>query len=191
MKKTRILSIVSMCIAMVLIVSGYSLIFINEYRVDAQEKSSYASLIKTSFTAYSMDLEAISYDIKTTDIFNIKYYTEMKVNYSNNTAELNNIETKIKDAESATKSLLYECSIRNYNDYDIDYKCDTISYNYESVVNAYVSIVEKYNERIEDYNNWLDIQNSLNTYKLEQYKSSYYTDYVDINKDGEYSGMIK
>lgn len=191
MKKTRILSIVTMCIAVVLIMTGYSLIFINEYKVDAQEKSSYASLIKTSFTSYSMDLEAISYDIKTTNIFNIKYYTELKVNYSKNTAELNNIEREIKEVESTTESLLYECSIRNYNDYDIDYKCDTISYNYESVVNAYVSLVEKYNLRIKDYNNWLDIQNNLNTYKLDQHRSSYYTDFVDINEDGEYSGIIK
>lgn len=191
MKKTRILSIVTMCIAVALIITGYSLIFINEYKVDAKEKSSYASLIKTSFTSYTMDLENISYDIKSTNIFNIKYYTELRLNYSNNTAELNRIERKIKEVESTTDSLLYECSIREYYDYDIDYKCDVISYNFESVINAYVSMVNKYNTRIDEYNNWLGIQNSLNTNKLDQHRSSYYTDFVDINEDGEYSGIIK
>jgi len=191
MKKTRILSIITMFIAVVLIVTGYSIIFVNEYRVDAHEKSSYASLIRTSFTSYSKDIENISHDIKTIDIFNIKYYAELKINYSNNINKLNGIEMKIREIEAMSESLLYECNIREYYDYDIEYKCDVISYNYESIINAYVSMVEKYNERIDYYNDWIIIKNNLNNNKLMRYKSNYYTDYIDINNDNIYSGKIK
>lgn len=191
MKKTRFLSLITMLIAIVLIVTGYSMMFINEFMVDAEEKSTYASLIKNSFRSYSTDLEDISYDIKSTNIFNIKYYAELRTNYSSNIIELSKIEQKIKAMETSSNALLYECKIRDYNDYDIEYKCDTISYNYESIINAYVSIVYKYNEKIENYNNWLQKQNNQNLSLLNSYKSNYYTEYVDINEDGEYSGIIK
>ncbi|MBQ7104392.1 MAG: hypothetical protein IJN90_00900 [Bacilli bacterium] len=191
MKKTRILSGMTMFIAIVLILTGYSIIFINDYQVDAKEVSSYASLIKTSYTSYSLDMEKISYDIKETEIFNIKYYTELKVNYDANNQELSDIETKIKESEIMSKTLLHECSVREYNDYQIDYNCEMISHNYESIINAYVSLVSKYNKLINDYNNWLGEQKNINSNKLNEYIPKYYNKNIDINNDGEYSGVIK
>ena len=73
----------------------------------------------------------------------------------------------------------------DYNNYDIDNKCDTIAYNYESIINAYVSMVNKYNEVIDGYNEW----NTKDA--LEKYKPSNYSDYVDIKLDGVFSGVIK
>lgn len=190
MKKTRILSGVTMFVAVVLIMIGYFIIFINDYQVDAKEVSSYASLIKTSYKSHTLEVEEISYDIKNTSIFNIKYYPELSSNYDINNQELLNIETKIKENEIMSEELLHECSVRDYNDYQIDYNCEMISYNYESIVNAYVSLVAKYNLLINNYNSWLEDQN-INNGKLNEYKAKYYIENVDINNDGEYSGVIK
>lgn len=191
MRKTRVFSIITICIATILIVTGYSMIFINDYVVDAEEKNTYSSMIKTSFNSYSIDLETISYQIKSSNIFSMKYYDDVKNTYNLNIDSLNNIGQLLKETETTSKDLLYECDMKEYNDYEIDYKCSTIAYNYESVVNAYVSLTEKYNLKINEYNKWTENQNDLNQNKLNEYKSDYYKEYVDINMDGEYSGIIK
>jgi len=188
MNKLRVLSVVCMTVAFTLIASGYSTMFLDSYMVDAQEKSLYSSMIKTSFNSYISDTKDISYDIKNTNMFNSKYYAEIKSSYGSSIAELNEIEWNVKNISATSEALIYECKIRNYNDYEIDYKCDTIKYNYESLVNAYVSIYNKYNDKIDLYNNWVKKQNSNNY--LSRYQSNYYTEYVDINNDGIYSGLI-
>ena len=191
MKKTRILSVLMMIIAVVLIISGYTLLFVDEYKADAEEKNSYASLIKTSFTSYNMNLEEISNDIKNLDIFNEKYYAEIKNNYNTSINKIKKIEDNIIKIKTESETLIYECQNRDYNDYDIENKCETIEYNYEAIVNAFISIKNKYNDKIDEYNNWIVNQKNMNTNSLEKYQSSYYNEYIDINQDGEYSGIIK
>lgn len=186
MNKTRILSIITLTIAFVLIGTGYSMIFLDGYRVDAKEKESYASLIKTSFISYNSNLEEISYEIKTMDIFNTKYYEDIKNNYEKNINLLNEIDIKLKNIETTSEILLYECQNRDYNDNDIDYKCSIVEYNYESIVNAYVSLVEKYNDKFTSYNTWSTNKED----ELMLYNSKYHNSYIDINLDGEYSGII-
>jgi len=191
MKNTRFFSAITMVIAVILIITGYSIIFINDYTVDAQEKSSYTSLMKTSFTSYTNDLDNISHDIKNIDIFNIKYYSDVKNNYDNFINKLDHIERKIRGLEVTANSLLYECKNTSYNDNDFDYKCQIASYNYESVINAYVSLVNKYNETIQNYNDWIIVQENGQNNRLNEYVSNFYTEYIDINNDQEYSGIIK
>ncbi len=186
MKKTKILSVVAMSVAIVLIVVGYSIIFINDYTVDAKETSNYASLIKNSYNSYSNEVEDISFEISKTTIFNVNYYAEIRVNYEKSINELNLIENHIKDIKSTSELLLNECQARSYNDYDIDNKCSTLVYNYESIINAYLSLVDKYNERIDAYNAWSNYQNVLG-----KYKPTYYKEYVDLDLDGVYSGKIE
>lgn len=189
MNKLRILSVVCMTMAFTLITSGYSMMFLDSYKVDASEKSYYSSMIKTSFNSYIQDTKDISYNIKNTNMFNSKYYVEIKNSHSTSIAELNEIELNVKNISVTSEALLYECKIRNYNDYEIDYKCDTIKHNYESLVNAYVSIYNKYNDKIDLYNDWITKQNSNNY--IEKYQSNYFREYVDINEDGVYSGVIE
>lgn len=189
MNKLRIMSVICLTTAFILITGGYSSMFFDSYRVDAQEKSLYSSMIKTSFNSYIADTKNISYNIKNTNMFNSKYYFEIRSSYSNSIAELNEMELDIKNISVTSEALLYECKIRNYNDYEIDYKCDTIKHNYESLVNAYISIYNKYNEKIDLYNSWIERQNSNNY--LARYQSSYYSEYIDINNDGIYTGVIK
>ena len=184
MKNLKIFSIISIFIAIVLIASGYSILFIDEYSCDAEKTSSYASLIKSTYKSYTADIENITFEINKTTIFDVSYYAEIRLNHNNNISELDMIEEHIKKVENTSKQLLSECKARDYNDYDIDNKCETIIYNYESIINAYVSIVNKYNERIDNYNAW-DKNNNLT-----KYEPKYYKDYVDINEDGEYLGML-
>ena len=181
MKKLKVLSIVTIIVAIALIITGHSMLFINDYRVDAQETKSYASLIKNSYDSYRKELENISFDIKNTTIFNVKYYSQIKDNYADSTDQLNTIEEEIRSIEATSNNLLHECQVREYNDYDIENKCDMINYNYESIINAFVSISEKYNLKIEAYNDWIKTDN-----KLKRYEAKYYKEYVDMNSDNIY-----
>lgn len=185
MKKKKIVSVSMIFFALVLIVTGYSILFINDYTADAEETIFSASIIKNNYKPNSIDLENISRKIKEMGIFDVKYYNQVKKNYDENIEELRVIERNIQNVEPTSKNLLYQCDIMDYNDYDIDNKCDTIAYNYESIINAYVSMVNKYNEVIAGYNEW-NKQDAL-----EKYESSNYSDYVDINLDGVFSGVIK
>lgn len=185
MKKKKKISVLMIFLALVLIVTGYSILFINDYTADAEETTFYASIIKNNYKPNNTDLEKISYEIKDIGIFDVKYYNQVKKNYNKNIEELRIIEQHIKNVESTSKNILYQCDIMDYNDYDIDNKCDTIAYNYESIINAYVSMVKKYNEVIDGYNEW----NTKDA--LEKYKPLNYSDYVDINLDGVFSGVIK
>jgi len=187
MNNTKILSVITLLIALILIGTGYSMIFIDNYQVDAKEKESYASLIKNSFISYNSDLEEISYLIKNMDIFENKYYEDIKNNYEKNINLLTEIDNKLKQIETTSEMFLYECRIRDYNDNDIEYKCHLVEHNYESVINAYVSLIQKYNNKFMNYNVW--INNDIDSLKI--YKSKYYKDYIDINYDGEYIGIIK
>lgn len=186
MNKARIFSIITMLVAVLLIGTGYSMTFINEYVVDAEETASYASLIKNSYPSYLADLEQISYEIKGLKALYIRYYSDIKNNYVKSINELSSIEKNIKEMEQTTNVLAYECKVRNYNDYDIDNKCSTISYNYETVINAFISVVNKYNKRIGEYNNW-----TINNDHLQEYKLMYYQNYVDVDRNGSFSGMIE
>ena len=187
MNKTKIISTITLTIAFILIITGYSMMFIDGYRVDAQEKEDYTSLIKTSFISYNSDLEELSYEIKSMDVFYTKYYEDVKKNYDKNIELLKNIENKIKEVETTSKNILYECKNRGFNDNDIDYKCSVIEYNYESLINAYVSLTSKYNEKFMSYNTWVNDKES----ELTIYTSKYYNQYIDVNLDGENSGMIE
>lgn len=189
MNKLKVMSVVCFAVGLTLLTTGYSSIFLESYKVDAKEKSLYSSMIKTSFNSYISDTKNISYNIKNTNMFNSKYYAEIKSSYATSISELNKMELDVKDISVTSEALLYECKIRNYNDYEIDYKCDTIKHNYESLVNAYISIYSKYNDKIALYNNWIQKQNSNNY--LDKYKSNYFSEYVDINNDGIYSGIIE
>ena len=80
----------------------------------------------------------------------------------------------------------YECNNRDYNDYDIDNKCMTIDHNYETIVNAYVSLIDKYNQKIKVYNDWDGSKKDL-----KEFESEYYKDYVDVDNDGDFLGIIK
>ena len=97
MNKLRILSVVCMTMAFTLITSGYSMMFLDSYKVDASEKSYYSSMIKTSFNSYIQDTKDISYNIKNTNMFNSKYYAEIKNSHSTSIAELNEIELNVKN----------------------------------------------------------------------------------------------
>lgn len=185
MKKKKKISALMIFLALVLIVTGYSILFINDYTADAEETIFSASIIKNNYKPNNIDLEKISREIKDVGIFDVKYYNQVKKNYNKNIEELRIIEKHIQNVESTSKNILYQCDIMDYNDYDIDNKCDTIAYNYESIINAYVSMVNKYNEVIDGYNEW----NTKDA--LEKYKPSNYSDYVDINLDGVFSGVIK
>ncbi len=184
MKKTRMLSIFSMFIATCLIITGYSMIFISDYVVDAKETQSSLALIKNSYSSYMMDVEVISSEIKAINAFDIKYYKEFKEQNTFNNQILRNLEQKIKNIETTSELLLDECSNRGFNDYEIENKCLIISENYESLINTYVSIVQNYNERLDSYNNFYKND------KLPRYYSDYYDKYVDINGDKIFLGKI-
>lgn len=187
MNKTKILSTITLTVAFILIITGYSIMFIDGYKVDAQEKEDYATLIKTSFKTYNSQLETISYDIKHMDVFNTKYYEDIQKNYNKNIELLRTIEIKIREMETTSKNILYECENRDFNDNDIDYKCSVIEYNYESIINAYVSLINKYNDKFTSYNTWVNDKEK----ELSMYSSKYYRNFIDINSDGENSGIIE
>ncbi len=184
MKRVRVISSVTIIVAFVLIVIGYSISFVDGYSLDVKMSNAAANLIKNSYNSYAIDLEKISYQIKDTTVFDAKYYSDIKYRYEQNIKELKNIEEQIKALDTMTKKLRYECSARNYNDYDIDEKCSAINHNYEAIVNAYVSLVREYNRRIDDYNEWSDTD-------LKKYSTSFYDSYIDADSNGEHSGVIK
>lgn len=191
MQNKKKLSILIIVIAIALIISGNMLIFIDEYQKDVKEKSTYASLIKTSFTSHKMELEDISLEIKDLNIFGEKYYIDFKNNYSNSINKLSLIEEKINKIETTSEMLIYECENREYNDYDIENKCRTIKHNHEAIINAFISIVEKYNKKVDIYNNYISNQKNENEILLKKYQSKNYIKYIDINQDNEYAGKIK
>lgn len=174
MNKVRFYSIITIVFAVLLVITGYFISFVDGYVVDAREFRDSISLIKNSYDSYFMDLNSVASDIKNNNINNIKYYEDVKNNYVKNANILESIEEKIKDLEETSNFLLYQCNSYDYNDLDIENKCSTIDLNYKNIVNAYVKLIKNYNEKIDKYNRW-----TTNKDYLENYSSSYYQDYIN------------
>ena len=82
MKKKKKISALMIFLALVLIVTGYSILFINDYTADAEETIFSASIIKNNYKPNNIDLEKISREIKDVGIFDVKYYNQVKKNYN-------------------------------------------------------------------------------------------------------------
>ena len=111
MKQKKKISVLMIFLALVLIVTGYSILFINDYTADAEETVFSASIIKNNYKANNINLENISREIKDMGIFDIKYYNQVKKNYDKNIEELRIIEKHIQNVEPTSKNLLYQCDI--------------------------------------------------------------------------------
>lgn len=78
-------------------------------------------------------------------------------------------------------SLSKSCNIDFVNN-DIEKKCSSYQDAYEMIVNIYINDIKMYNEQVKKYNEW------KKTESAKEFKSEYVSDYVDLNKDGVYTG---
>lgn len=122
---------------------------------------------------------------------NITYRTELKKqlkesnneNYSEKHAEylklLNDYDNNIKAIELNYKEIDPRCDA-TYEEPTIEILCRGYKSIYEDTVNIYVALVSEYNNLITTYNEKSDVDYEQHT--------MLYSEYVDLNQNGEYQG---
>ncbi len=102
-------------------------------------------------------------------------------------------ETQLTELDNNSSYLKENCGKR-YSSSSANKSCNSYYIYLEKTVNLFIGDVKFFSRKVEDYNKWIVEENKSEFIKekykeLEEYKSSKYTEYVDLNKDDTYLGM--
>ena len=124
------------------------------------------------------------------------YYTGMDEKYPEIIEQIKKYDVKVKELADADEYLNSYCINKSYSDTTTNQKCINFVMNYEKSVNTFIGDIKFFNNKIDQYNKWTETENQNDakkrTYeKVEQYSSSNFKDYIDLNKDGTYLGKVE
>lgn len=124
------------------------------------------------------------YNIKRNELnslSNLYYYQKLNSNYSKLNSFFVEYEKVIGDLDSNTKSLRKDCQNIDVK-YSDNSKCSSYLSVYEQAMNIYFDDLTMYNKLIKEYNSWTTGN------KINEFKSSYISDYIDADDDNVYAG---
>lgn len=87
----------------------------------------------------------------------------------------------ISKIQSVATSLEISCK-NEFTNEEINKKCNSYKEAYEMMINIYLNDIKIYNETVKKYND------TVNDNFAQNFESKYATEYIDVNKDGVYSG---
>ena len=124
------------------------------------------------------------------------YYTGMDEKYPEVLEQVKKYDEKVKELTDADAYLSEYCIKKGYSDSTTNQKCINFIMNYEKSVNTFIGDIKFFNNKIDQYNKWTETENQNDarkkTYeKVDQYTSSNFKDYIDINEDGTYLGKVE
>ena len=124
---------------------------------------------------------------------NTSFYTNLADSYDDLMKEFESYETQINELDEMSSYLKENCKKR-YSAASANKSCNNYYIYLEKTTNLFIGDVKFFSKKVEDYNEWIVEENKSEFIKvkykeLEEYKSSKYTKYVDLNKDDTYLGM--
>ena len=197
--KQQYLRLFSFLIGITFIVSGVIFTVVNNYKEEKnkkiQEERIIADEIENVYTTF-FDKEKELSEYRDTLLNDIKeftvFYTEMPGGYDGIIPKVEEYEKKLIEIDDASSYLASACKER-YSVLEANDKCDAYYINLEKSINIFVGDIEYFNSKISDYNKWTETENEsvikTKTYdKLDEFKATKYTEYVDLNGDETYLG---
>ncbi len=187
-KKKRIKILI--LIGITCVIWGFILMFINSVKKDQKAMNARMDTILKSYDNFSKKIEEYNTtrDTLHKEFLDKVYYETLEqqdVEFKN---KLKNYEELVSNISVSTKD-----NLRKYCEEDIYYsssevnsKCAAFKQAYETMVNSFVDDINTYNNNLVQYNAWLDSTGKTENIKLEGYQTK--KQYIDYNKDGEYSG---
>ena len=109
------------------------------------------------------------------------YTDNLNDKYDNIVLLLNKEETFVKSAKDIVLKLDNDCDGKFYSDAIANGICLSYKVNYEEMCNVFMNDIKNINDMIHIYNNG-------HTESLQEYVSNDFSDYIDYNQDGNFSG---
>lgn len=174
-------AIIFVTCGLMLLVVGFLVMYLNDsFKRENELKESYKK-INENYDVFEEKLEIVTgeREIMTNDVVNNYYIDEVVNNYDNWISIIKDYNKSI-DEISKYKDLIVNYCYKEYEDNNVNSKCQSMILGYETAINYFVKDIEGFNKFIDEYNsNYPD-----NTYIV--FSSSY--NYVDMNDDGNYLG---
>ena len=131
--------------------------------------------LSKNITDYNGARSTLSFRVKETYTDNLNEKYQLIIN------QLDKEENYLKNAKSNVVNLDEKCNGKMYSNAGINEICMGYKIYYEEIVNVFINDINQVNSIIDKYN-------EKNTNTLNKYTSQEFNNYIDYNKDGNYSG---
>ena len=178
MKKYLVIAFV----IIIVIVLGFIIFFFKGILDDSKNTGSRVLEIKNLYTKLDDNVELYNASRgELSSLFKDIYIDSIDEKYSDIVLLLDKEQDYVKQSKDIVLSLDSYCNDNIYNDSDVSKICKDYLGVYEEMVNVYIEDYHHVNSLVDEYS-------KKNPGKIDNYESDDYTDYIDYDKDGVYSG---
>jgi hypothetical protein len=190
-KMKKVLSIMFLVAGFAGIASGLGIMYQNEANRQNALEALKTSIVN-DYEDFKVKVEVFSEE--RTSIYEnlnkITYLTDIKTNYDSLVEEYTKYENTLKEVDKACEDLKVNCFEEKFKEITINNKISAFVINYEQAVNYFIQDVSNFNEKVKLYNEYVKQNPNKGLVELEEYQSSY-TEYVDVNSDKVFEGVIE
>ena len=187
----KVLSIMFLVAGFAGIASGLGIMYQNEANRQNALEALKTSIVN-DYEDFKVKVEVFSEE--RTSIYEnlnkITYLTDIKTNYDSLVEEYTKYENALKEVDKASEDLKVNCFEEKFKEITINNKISAFVINYEQAVNYFIQDVSNFNEKVKLYNEYVKQNPNKGLVELEEYQSSY-TEYVDVNSDKVFEGVIE
>ena len=194
--KKQLIIVLLVLLGITLVVSGVITLIVSDYKENRDaiiaEKQKVYALIRENYDRFhekTQELEERNLDLYNATMEFITFFADMPTGYASVIKSFEDYEQFIVDIDTLSDYLKNKCVNSNYEDNATMVKCKTFALNYENSINTYVQSVEILNNKISDYNVWIKDQVYVEYKELKLFESKF-SEYVDLNKDGVFTGKV-
>lgn len=172
-------------IGVLLVIFGIILYFVLEVKKEKDTNSEEANKVVENYNTYKTFAEETS-KWRSDNILTDRFIEEVNENYDEWIKVYNKYKDKISEHDQKSKELKKLCINKTYSNSDVTSKCDAFVIAYETLVNYYINDIDDFNGLLEQYresDTIIDKKDDIKDFDKGNYE------YVDINDDGNYTGM--
>lgn len=181
LKKGTIIGLVGV----LLVIFGIILYFVFEVKKEKDTNNEDANKVVENYNIYKTFAEETS-KWRSDNILTDRFIEEVNENYEEWIKIYNEYKNKIKEHEEKSKELKNLCLNKVYVSSDVTSKCDAFVIAYETLINYYINDIDDFNGLLEQYresDTVIDKKDSIKDFDKGNYE------YIDIDDDGNYTGM--
>lgn len=179
MKKNSILIAV---LGTLLLVLGIVINFVININNKNKELKDTKNEIITNYSKLEEDMQIFNGEREIILNISNNYYDENLVyNYTSWVSSFDDYLSSVKNIAGYKNFILDKCVDKDYNDSNVNSKCQSMMMSYETVINYFVKDVTAFNNFLESYN----ASHSNDTKELFSLNGY---NYIDIDDDGKYLG---
>lgn len=168
-----------------LVIFGIILYFVFEVKKENDSVHQGENQVIEYYSEYKTFAEETS-TWRSENILTDRFIEEVNENYEEWISTYEEYKKKLKEHEEKAKELKNLCINKTYGSSDVTSKCDAFVIAYETLVNYYINDVNDFNALLKQYR---DSDTIIDKKKdIEDFDKGPY-EYVDINDNGEYTGM--